>query len=186
LTANPLEALPPAYRPTEPDPVPPEAWRALGLLPGESPLAAWRTPHGFLVLTNLRCIALANRLQIFGPRDWHAAPEFYFYNLRPPRVLFGRFVELAEEYDENGWVGRYAVVHPEEVARRIGAELAAGRVAWQARRSHTEELARARAQARAEQAARHARQPVYVRCSFCGNLVDASRGRCPDCGAAMS
>jgi len=185
VTSTPADESPVAFRPTLPDAIPPGAWGALELLAGELPLSAWRTPHGFLVMTNLRCIAVVRKSELFRPRPWHVGPEFYFYNLRPPRVLFGKFVELAEDYDENGWVGRFVVQDPPAVVAEIMAHMDSGRAAWSARRAHTEELIRARAQARAALAAPGPHAPVLVRCSFCGNLVDVTRRRCPYCGAVL-
>jgi hypothetical protein len=154
-------------------------------LPGEVPFNAWRTGRGYLVLTNLRCVALAQESLLFHRRPWTMGPEFFFYNLRSPRVLFGRFVELAEEYEENGWVARFVVQHPESVAATISAQLDAGKAAWHQRRQNTESLIAARSCARAERAAGGPRSPVRVRCGFCGNLANVARRTCPSCGAIL-
>lgn len=170
---------------TTPDALPNEAWQAIDLIEGEAVLRAWRTPRGFLVLTNLRCLGLHEQLRILGPVAWGPGPEFFFYNLRPPTVLFGRFVQLSEEVEELGSVGRFAVRDPEAVARAIADALAAGRLAWSARRQRTQELIRARAEARARRAAGEPNPEVMVRCSYCGNLANAALRRCPSCGARL-
>jgi len=182
---EPYADVPPQFQTTVPDRIPADAWRALGLLAGEVPLQAWRTPAGFLVLTHLRCVIVSHRVAIFGPAEWRVGPEFFFYNLRAPRVLFGRFLELSEEYEENGWTGRFAVAHPAEVGHAIETQMGPGRAAWQSRRSQTQQWIGAREKLRAESFAHLTAQPVYVRCAFCGNLVDAGRHRCPDCGASL-
>jgi hypothetical protein len=177
--------VPPRSEVTQPDQIPAEAWRAITLIDGEMPLQAWHSAHGFLVLTNLRCFGLWREWELFPPRSWHTGPEFFFYNLRPPRVLFGRFVELSEEFQEAGTVGRFAVHDPVSVASAISAALEPGRGIWKERRKTTEELMQARRQIRAALAAGRPPPVVKVRCSFCGNLADATSRRCPSCGAAL-
>ena len=137
------------------------------------------------MLTNLRCFGLWRELGVFPPHPWHTGPEFFFYNLKPPRVLFGRFLELSEEFPEAGSVGRFAVHDPTAVAEAISAALDAGQTEWRDRRQRTEELIRARQQIRAARAAGIAPPVVKVRCAFCGNLADASSRRCPSCGAVL-
>jgi hypothetical protein len=171
---------------TGPDPIPPDAWRALELLGGEMPLEAWKTPEGYLLLTNLRCVALWRKRELFPPHYWRTGPEFYLYNMNSPRVLLGRFVELTEQYEENGWIGRFLVRDPEGVAASISEAMEPGRQAWAERRARTEELMRSRARLRSERAAGGPHRPVLVRCSYCGNLADASRRRCPSCGAELA
>lgn len=186
MTASPPDVIPLPSQVTQPDQIPPDAWRAVDLMGGEMALRAWRTPTGFLLLTNLRCIALWRRGELFPPHPWRSGPEFFFYNLQPPRLLLGRFVELSEEYEENGRVGRFAVHDPEEVVAAISAQLESGRGAWAARREQTEGLMRARQRSRAERATGGPHQPVMVRCSYCGNLADVSRRRCSSCGAYLA
>lgn len=159
--------------------------RAVDLLEGERVLRAWRTPQGFLVLTSLRCVALWRRGELFPPHPWRTGPEFFFYNLKPPRVLLHRYVELSEEFEESGRVGRFAVRDPEATASEISDAMDAGRAAWRARREATEEMIRARQRLRAARLGGGNSPPALVRCSFCGNLTDASARRCRSCGAAL-
>lgn len=170
---------------THPDPIPPDAWRALDPIEGELVFEAWRTPKGFLVLTNLRCIALRRDGEIFPPHPWRAGPVFFFYNLNAPQVLFGRFVELSEQYEEEGRTGRFLVRDPAGVAAAISSAMEPGRAAWQERRQHTEELIAARKRLRAARATGGLPPVETIRCSFCGNLTDASARRCASCGAAL-
>lgn len=176
----------PSSEVTSPDQIPIEAWRALDLFEGELPLRTWRTPHGYLMLTNLRCVALWRRGELFPPHPWRSGPEFFFYNLNSPRVLLGRFVELSEQFEEGGRVGRFLVRDPAGVAAEISAALEPGRSAWRDRREHTEELIKARQQVRAARAAGNLRQVVKVRCAFCGNLTDVSARSCSSCGAGLT
>ena len=116
-------ALPPKAGPglpfggTLPDPLPVAAWVAVDWIEGENVRSTWRTALGYLVLTNLRCFGISRARELFPPRPWHVGPVFFFYNFRPPEVLYGRFVELAEERDDSREVGRF----PEacEVERRM-------------------------------------------------------------------
>jgi hypothetical protein len=170
---------------TAPDPLPGAARRAIDLIEGEAILQVWKTPLGFLVLTNLRCLGLWQTLELFAPRAWRVGPEFFFYNLRPPTVVLGRFVELAEEVREAGSVGRFAVHDPGAVAHTISAAMDAGRAAWAARREETERLIEARQQIRRQRAAGEAHPIVMVRCSYCGNQANAALHRCPSCGARL-
>jgi hypothetical protein len=185
LTAFSSDWTPPPSQVTHPDQLPADAWRAIDLIDGEMPLRAWRTPQGFLVLTNLRCVALWQRGELFPPHPWRSGPEFFFYNLKPPRVLLHRYVELSEEFEENGWVGRFAVADPEGVAAEISAAIESGRAAWRDRRAHSEELIRARQRLRAARVAGSRPASAMVRCAFCGNLTNVSARRCASCGAAL-
>ena len=161
-----------------------DAWRAIDLFEGELLLRAWRSAQGFLVLTNLRCIGLSHHRELFPPHPWRAGPEFFFYNMNAPRVLLGRFVELSEQVDENGQVGRFLVRDPESVVAEISAAQGPGEATWRDRREQTAELIRARQALRAARAA-GSREVVSVRCSFCGNRTDASARRCASCGASL-
>jgi len=178
--------VPPPSQVTHPDQLPGEAWRAFDLMDGEAMLNAWRTVRGFLVLTNLRCFGMRREFDLFEPPAWRTGPEFFFYNLRPPLVVLDRFVELSEQVEEAGAVGRFAVRDPETVARAIGAALTSGRELWRNRREHTQEMLRARQQLRAQRAAGAARPVYMVRCSYCGNLANATLHRCPSCGATLA
>ncbi|MGC2788824.1 MAG: zinc ribbon domain-containing protein [Thermoplasmata archaeon] len=185
MSATTTEPNVPSPLVTHPDQIPVDAWRAFDLFEGELLLGAWRTSRGFLLLTNLRCLALYRRGEIFPPHPWRVGPEFFFYNLRPPEVVLGRFVELTEAFEENGRVGRFTVRDPTSVADAISAAIEPGRAAWQERRKHTEELIEARKRLRAARAAGDLRRIEKVRCSYCGNLTDASVRRCTSCGAGL-
>ena len=177
--------VPPPTQVTHPDQLPGEAWRAVELIDGEAVLNVWKTPRGFLVLTNLRCFGMFLELDLFSPHQWHTGPEFLFYNFRAPTVAFGRFVVLEEEVQEAGAVGRFLVHDPPSVAATIAAALGPGRSAWRARRQHTEEMLHARQSLRAQRAAGVDRPVVLVRCSYCGNTANAALRRCPSCGATL-
>lgn len=178
---------PPPDLVTQPDQIGPEAGEQLDLLPGERLLRCWRTPHGFLVLTTLRCTSITRRAQLLEPPIWRAGPSFLFYNCAPPRVVLGRFLELAEEVTENAGASRFLVHDPETVRREIEQQRVQGRLAWEERRRAA--LA-ARGRVGASMAApgttvvrEVVRTVVKVRCRFCGNLMDETLDRCPFCAA---
>jgi hypothetical protein len=177
--------VPPPSEVTHPDQLPGEAWYAFDLIDGETVLNVWRTARGYLVLTNLRCLGIRLELDLFAPKQWRSGPEFFFYNLNPPTVRFDRIVELSEQVEESGAVGRFAVQDPEGVANAISAALDSGRETWRTRRQKTQEMIHARQRLLAQRTA-GAAHPVYmVRCSYCGNLANASLPRCPSCGATL-
>lgn len=181
-------ALPPKAGPglpfggTLPDPLPVAAWVAVDWIEGENVRSTWRTALGYLVLTNLRCFGISRARELFPPRPWHVGPVFFFYNFRPPEVLYGRFVELAEERDDSREVGRFAVRDPASVAAEISSAMESGRAAWNRRREETTRWMEARQRARLAAAAGSA---GMIRCSYCGNLVSAVLRRCPSCGAGL-
>jgi hypothetical protein len=185
VSAPSSDGLTPASQITHPDQIPPDAWGAVNLIDGELVHQVWRTAQGFLVLTNLRCVALGRRGELFPPHPWRAGSEFFFYNLRPPKVLLGRFVELSEEYNESGRTGRFAVRDPLGVADTIAAAIPPGRAAWIERRAHAEELIEARKRLRAARTSGTLPPVISVRCAFCGNLTDASGRVCSSCGAGL-
>lgn len=181
-----LRWSPPPSEVTQPDQLSGEAWRAFDPIDGEKVLNVWRTPRGFLVLTNLRCFGIRRELDLFGPPEWRTGPEFYFYNLKPPQVLFGRFVELSEEVSESGAVGRFPVKAPEAVAEAIAGAAGPGRDLWRARRAQTQQQILARKQLRTQRAAEGMPPIPLERCRYCGNLVNANLRRCPSCGAPLA
>jgi hypothetical protein len=170
--------------PTEPDPLPPDAEAQVTLLEGERIVRSWRTGFGFLVMTNLRCVHVWQKPELFATPQWHTGPTFFFYNLAAPRVVARRFVELTEEHDIDIGGARFLVREPDEVCREIDAARAPGRAEWEARSRRAEhELHRPRPVPTPPGATVILREIVKVRCSFCGNLIDDSATRCPICGA---
>ena len=115
---------PPAESVTDPDQIEEGALDAIDLLEGERIVRCWKTAIGFLVMTTLRCQHLWHRPQLFADSEWHQGPSFFFYNLAPPALLAGRFVELAEQGGVNPRFERYLVRDPEEVRAEIDAALA--------------------------------------------------------------
>jgi hypothetical protein len=178
---------PPAQEVTSPDQLSPEAWRAVSLLDGEVIHRVWKTGRGFLVLTSLRCFLLWQRREVFRPVEWEASPEVLLFNVRPPRVLFGRFVEITPQSDEGGFPIRAGVAEPEEVAEEVAAAIPAARAAWEARRAKAEaELASQRRRREQILAAIRGGRPVpipTVVCPFCGNPMLVTARACPHCGA---
>ena len=169
---------------TRPDQLDPGAWEALALLRDEHVLRCWRAPFGFLVMTNLRCLQLWHRPELFVKSDWHAGPTFFFYNLDPPQLLLGRFVQLSETYDEGTGSARFLVRDAPTVCREIEDARTAGRREWEGRRLQAQlDLRRLQAPAAPAGTTVIVREVVKVRCSYCGNLVDIDRSRCPACGA---
>lgn len=171
---------------TAPDQISKEALEELSLLEDERIHRVWKTGAGFLVMTNLRCVEVWRKPKILGKRDWETGPNFFFYNLAPPKVLFGRFLRLAEEWEKNPQSVRFVVHDPHTVAEEIQAARSEGRAEWLRRRSNAE------ARLRHEKASRPSnpfvireviREVIKVRCGFCGNLMDATCSICPSCGA---
>lgn len=178
----------PSDQVTRPDQLPPGGWLVIDLLGREQILACWRTPLGFLVLTNLRCSLILRKVAIFHPKGWELGPQFFFYNLRPPRVVLGRFVELAEEFEEEGGlVSRIAVDSPRTVAEKISAAIGPGQAEWARRRSASQRLIEARRRQREALARAFATgapaEVVRVPCAYCGCPMPVSSNRCPTCGA---
>lgn len=170
--------------PTTPDAIDPAARAAIEFLHGERILRCWRTGIGFLVMTNLRCLHVWHKPELFVRSEWHTGPNFFFYSLAEPRVVAGRFVQLAEEYEGSLEASRFLVRDPHEVSREIEGTRAAGRAEWRAIRSRVQkELSRLRMPAPPPGTTTIVREVVKVRCSFCGNLMDISDAYCPACGA---
>jgi hypothetical protein len=178
---------PPPDLVTEPDQLVPEARDQLDLLAGEHVLRCWRTAHGFLVLTNLRCVPVARRMQLLDSPVWRAGPSFMFYNFAPPRVILGRFVELSEQDTENPASSRFLVHDPETVRAFIEQQRVQGRLTWEARRSAAlaalGHLGEPMVPPGTTVVREVVRTVVKVRCKYCGNLMDETLDRCPFCAA---
>jgi hypothetical protein len=172
---------------TAPVPIDREALRQIHFLEGEHVLRVWRTVRGFLVMTNLRCIEVARKPQLFATSDWEAGPSLFFYNLAAPRVELHRFLRLSEEREERALVLRFYLHDPYEVAQEIQAARHAGQNEWLRRRALSEAALR---QSRQRWEAAHpfrlgegVKHAIKVRCGYCGNLIDVIATRCPFCGA---
>jgi len=138
-------------------------------------------------MTNLRCIHLWRKAELFSKPEWHTGPTFLFYDLAPPTVLAGRFVVLTEGSGDEATSSRFLVRDPSTVARDIEAARATGRAAWLARRTRVaQELARPRPLPTPPGATVVIREIIKVRCNYCGNLMNASDTVCPACGARQS
>jgi hypothetical protein len=181
---TPLAWNPPVDSITQPDQIDKEALDELGLLHGEKILRCWRVALGFLVMTNLRCVHVWHKPELLARPTWHTGPTFFFYNLNPPQVLLGRFVQLSETYDEGAGAARFLVRDAPEVCREIDQARIAGRAEWEARRARTlSELHHLQEPAPPPGMVVVVRTIVKVRCAYCGNLMNADRARCPSCGA---
>jgi hypothetical protein len=186
---DPLAPVPPPALATQPDQIEDGALAEIDFLDGEKVQRVWQVRHGYLVLTNLRCLRVWKKLTLFEGAEWHTGPSFFFYNLNAPRVVAGRFVELSEEVEENAGSARFQVRDPEEVAGEIEASRAAGQLAWQARRAHAREVLRRSTVQGPAYGSTVVREVVHevvrVRCPYCGNLMDETDERCPSCGAGV-
>jgi hypothetical protein len=173
---------------TTPDQLDWAAWRAFAPFSGEEIRRVWRTVRGdYLVLTTLRCVLLWQRRELFRPTHWQSGPEVLLFDVRPPRVLFGRFVEVAPASSAGGPPIRVVIPGPESVAEEIATSLPAARRDWGERR--TKALAflavEKRRLAQSVAAARSGlpRPVPMVLCAYCGNSMLATARRCPHCGA---
>jgi len=169
---------------TSPDPIDPRALARIEFLHDERIVRCWRTGVGFLVMTNLRCLHVWHKPELFVRSEWHTGPNFFFYNLGIPRVVGGRFLELTEEYEGSVEAARFLVRNPREVGREIEGARAAGRAEWKRIRAEVQEqLARSRRTSAPPGSTMIIREIVKVRCGFCGNLIDPTALICPLCGA---
>jgi hypothetical protein len=179
--------LPPYDAPTQPDQIESAALNALELLPQERIARCWRTTTGFLVMTNLRCVHLWRKAELFAKAEWHSGPTFLFYDLAPPQVWAGRFVTLTEGTGDDAETSRFLVRDPESVCREIEAARPAGKAEWEVRRARAlQELRRPRPAPPAPGTTVIVREIIRVRCRYCGNLMDASAASCPSCGARQA
>ena len=187
MSARPISWEAPPDLVTRPDQLPAGAWRAFDLLDREQVLSCWRTGLGYLVLTNLRVIEVVRKLEVVRSAAWTEGREFFFYNLPPPRVVLGRFVQLSEQYEEGGRSSRFGVHDPEAVAETIAAAIEPGRRDWVERRATAQQLMDARRHQREAiaRAATAGLSPDIVRvpCAYCGNPMPVLARRCPSCGA---
>ncbi len=172
---------------TTPDPLPWAAYELVGLLTGERIRRAWKTGRGYLVMTNLRLINIWYRTELFARSEWHLGSSFFFYNLAGPRVLFGRYLELSEDFEENAGTLRFHVADPVGVAQEIEAARRAGRQEWATRRAQRQvsegRLLRALPERTPVIVEQVVREIVKIRCNFCGSLMDIANPHCPACGA---
>jgi hypothetical protein len=165
----------------------PAALRVIHLLEDERVLRTWRTPLGLLVMTNLRCVEVVRHQPLFSKGEWALGPSFFFYNMAPPKVLFNRYLRLSDTYEENPVVAHVFVHNPAQVAQELQRARLAGQNEWLRRRARAEEsyrLSRVRWTSGNRVILHSAEgEVIKVRCSYCGNLMDASTNRCPSCGA---
>ncbi len=180
----PTSWLPPSDSVTDPDQIDMGAREAFELFHGERILKCWKVPLGFLVLTNLRCFHVWRKPEVFSHTPWRVGPTYLFYNLAPPRVVLGRFVQLSESYDEGIGASRFLVHDAPGVAADIEAARVAGQQEWAIRRSRAQaDRARLTFPRLPPGTTVVVREIVKVPCPFCGNLVEAGRRQCPFCGA---
>ena len=184
-----MPATPPSEQlPTQPDQIDPKALvqvRAI-LLFGERIVRCWRTGIGFLVMTDLRCVHVWRKLELFAPTEWRTGPDFFFYNLAAPRVVGGRFLELSEEPGSASQSARFLLHDPASAREEVDQARAAGRAEWAARRTNAQHLlGRLRSPSPPPGTTLIVREVVKVRCSYCGNLVDVADALCPYCGAPL-
>lgn len=181
---DPRPWTPPPDLVTSPDQIDLDARREIDLMHNEQILRCWKVPLGFLVLTNLRCIHVYHKPELFSRHNWRVGPTFLFYNLAPPQVILDRFVQLSERFDEGVGSARFLVHDAPEVAREIDAAREAGRREWAARRARAEaDRARIRPPHLPPGTTVVVREIVKTPCVYCGNLVEVGRLQCPFCGA---
>jgi hypothetical protein len=169
---------------TRPDQIDPPALSELGLLHEERVLRCWKSAFGFLVMTNLRCIHVWRKPELFVRTEWHTGPTFFFYNLRRPELVLGRFVQLAEIYDEGAGPARFLVRDAPDVCREIDAARVEGQREWAERRTRARaDMGRLGPAPVPPGTTVVIREIVKVRCAYCGNLMEESRTICPSCGA---
>ncbi|MGB6501211.1 MAG: zinc ribbon domain-containing protein [Thermoplasmata archaeon] len=172
---------------TSPDQISPDALNHLDLLPGERLARCWRTSLGFLVMTNLQCVHVWQKLELFSQGEWHTGPTFLFYDMTPPQVVAGRFLALTEGLGGDSHSARFLVHDPNGVCREIEAARVPGRAEWEVRSALAKKtLGQPHAPAPPPGATIIVREIVKVRCRYCGNLMDASDTHCPACGAGQS
>lgn len=180
---------PPTESVTVPDQIDEGALDRLGLLEGERISRCWRSGTGFLVMTNLRCVLLWRRHEPLGPVEWKEGPNFFFYSLLPPRVLFGRFLELAQPGEGADSISRFLLRDPEGARREVEAARPGGRAEWERRRSLSiaAKNQRTAGGAGSGPTVLHevVREVVKVRCRYCGNLMEVTSPMCPSCGASQ-
>jgi len=181
---TPPSWIPPADSITRPDQIDPHALEELGLLYGERVLRCWKAGYGFLVMTNLRCVHVWHKPILFSRTDWHTGPPFFFYDLAPPEVVAGRFLELRCTDDPERTTARFLLHDASDVAREIEVARIEGRREWEARRARVlADLGDLPPPAPRPGTTLVLREVVMVRCSYCGNLVEVTRRQCPFCGA---
>ena len=175
---------PPPDSLTRPDQIEKAALDEITLFHDEQIVRCWKVGFGFLVMTNLRCIHVWKKPELFARSDWHVGPTFFFYNLGPPAVLFGRFVQLTEMFDEGVGSARFLVHDASEIAREIDASRVAGQREWETRRARAQsDLKRLRFPRVPPGTTVVVREIVKIPCVYCGNLVESGRRQCPFCGA---
>jgi len=168
---------------TSPDRIDREALSALQLLAGERVRRVWRTGRGYLVMTNLRCVEVGRKEQVFSTGDWELGPSFFFYNLGPPKVVLGHYLRLSEEHERHAVAVHVFFHEAYAIAEEIEAAREAGRSEWLLRRAQVEAASRA-SEARALYEGRGVVYSVAkMRCDYCGNLMSVTATVCPSCGA---
>ena len=167
-----------------PDRIDPDALDQIHLLDAEAVRRVWKTMGGFLVMTNLRCIQVSRKPQLFSKVEWQAGPSLFFYNMAPPKVMFRRYVRLSEDREDHPVVLHLFVHDPYEVAQEIYGARTLGRNEWLDRRARAE-VALSESRRRWESGGRAAlhESSAKRRCNFCGNLMSVTSTRCPSCGA---
>lgn len=176
--------LPPDSRTTSPEQISPATRSALDLLEGERILRCWKTGFGYLVMTNLRCVHVWRKQELFASPEWQTGPTFFFYNLAAPRVVARRFLQLSEEQDLDIGSARFLIANPDGVRQEIDDQRGPGQAEWRARKAAAENLLHhPRPVGPGAGATVIVREVVKVRCPFCGTLMNPTDAHCPNCGA---
>lgn len=170
---------------TTPDAISVGALNEIDLLDGEQILRCWHLTHGYLVMTNLRCLEIRRAWELLSEPVWNAGPSVFFFDMAPPTLIAGRLLEVRSVGDTPGPVLRALLADPRSALADIAEEMPAGRAEWQRRRAAGEAAVGGRAtRAAVGPVVREVvREVIKVRCSYCGNLMDEGADRCPSCGA---
>jgi hypothetical protein len=85
-------------------------------------------------MTNHRCVRPWHRTETFAKAEGHVGPSGFFYDLAPPAILDGRYVEPWGRAAPEAASTRSLTDDPIEVSRELQAAHAPGRAAGEARR----------------------------------------------------
>jgi hypothetical protein len=172
---EPTAPGPPLGAEAGPDPLPPSALGSVLWEHGERLLCSWRTPQGFLAVTDLRCLGIWQHTELFRESEWREGPSFRWEEIEEPCVVLGRFVELRSDAS----IARFLVRDPEPVRVTIEHLRALGRRQAQSRQWSA--LGSAPVAPRSTVLDPLTSAAARVLCRFCGRPMDAGAARCPEC-----